>query len=117
MSNSPAVPRRATEALPVAATLSILRTAALLLNELEPVFSARHATAARFDVLDALARLGRPARPVELKERLHVPGQTLTGVFDALERGGLIRRLPHPSDRRSVLVELTSTGRETIDAL
>jgi DNA-binding MarR family transcriptional regulator len=100
-----------------AAVLSILRTAAWLLDELEPTFAAHHATAARFDILDALTQLGRPARPVELKELLHVPAQTITGVLDALERAGLIQRKPHPTDRRSVLVELTAAGRLAVDEL
>jgi DNA-binding MarR family transcriptional regulator len=97
--------------LAVTAVLSVLRTAAWLLEELEPVFAAHHTTAARFDVLDVLAQLDRPVRPVELKQRLHVPGQTLTGVLDALERQGLVRRLPNPTDRRSVLIQITEAGR------
>ena len=111
----PAAPQRATARLQqppvVTAVLNILRTAAWLLDELEPTFAAHHLTAARFDVLDALAQLGQPVRPAELKERLHVPGQTLTGVLDALERAGHVRRIPNPRDRRSVLVEITPAGR------
>jgi len=99
------------------AVLSILRTAAWLLDELEPTFAAHHTTAARFDILDALTQFGRPARPVELKELLHVPAQTITGVLDALERAGQIQRRPHPTDRRSVLVELTAAGRQAVDEL
>jgi DNA-binding MarR family transcriptional regulator len=91
--------------------LSVLRTAAWLLEELGPVFAAHHTTAARFDVLDVLAQLDAPIRPGELKQRLHVPAQTLTGVLDALERKGLLCRLPNPTDRRSVLVEITDAGR------
>ena len=29
----------------------------------------------------------------------------ITGVVDRLERGGYVRRRPHPSDRRSVIIE------------
>ena len=103
--------------LSTVAVLNILRTAAWLLDELEPVFSSFNTTAARFDVLDALTQIGRPARPVELKERLHVPAQTITGVLDALERAGLVRRTPNPTDRRSVLVEITPEGAQTIEDL
>ena len=104
---------------PVAArtTLSILRAAALLLEELEPVFAAHKTTSARFDVLDALKSLGRPARPVELKARLHLPAQTITGILDVLEKKGLVRRRPNPTDRRSLLVELTVTGATTFERL
>jgi DNA-binding MarR family transcriptional regulator len=99
------------------AVLSILTTATRLLEELQPVFAEHHTTALRFDVLDALGRLGRPARPAELKVLLHLPPQTLTGAIDALEGAGLARRLPHPTDRRSVLVELTPEGGAAIERI
>jgi DNA-binding MarR family transcriptional regulator len=35
---------------------------------------------------------------------------TLTSVLDRLEGRGLVRRLPHPTSRRSVLVHLTPKG-------
>jgi DNA-binding MarR family transcriptional regulator len=103
--------------LAVTATLAILRTAAWLLEEIEPVFAAHQTTAARFDVLDALKSIGRPARPVELKERLHLPAQTVTGILDALEKGGLVQRTPNPADRRSLLVEMTEAGAAIFERL
>jgi DNA-binding MarR family transcriptional regulator len=36
---------------------------------------------------------------------------TLTGVLDRLERRGLVERAANPSDRRSILIRLTLTGR------
>jgi DNA-binding MarR family transcriptional regulator len=36
-------------------------------------------------------------------------------MLDRLERSGLVRRRPHPEDRRSVLVSLTEAGVRTID--
>jgi DNA-binding MarR family transcriptional regulator len=36
---------------------------------------------------------------------------TLTAILDRLEGRGLVRRRPHPSDRRSVVVTLTGAGR------
>jgi DNA-binding MarR family transcriptional regulator len=36
----------------------------------------------------------------------------MTSRLDALEKEGLVRRLQDPSDRRSVLVELTEKGRQ-----
>ncbi len=39
------------------------------------------------------------------------PG-TVTSSVDRLEGSGLIRRLPHPSDGRTVLVEITPEGRQ-----
>jgi hypothetical protein len=33
------------------------------------------------------------------------------GLLDTLQRQGLVRRIPHPGDRRMLLIELTETGR------
>jgi DNA-binding MarR family transcriptional regulator len=99
------------------AVLSIMRTAVWLLDELEPVFTAHRTTAARFDVLETLSALGRPVRPVEIRDELHVPAQTITGTLDSLEQEGMIRRLPNPSDRRSILVELTTSGAALVNKI
>ncbi len=47
----------------------------------------------------------------ELSERTETDRTTLGGLVDRLEKGGLIERRPHPSDRRSFLVYLTAAGR------
>src|SRR6266536_1409220 len=36
---------------------------------------------------------------------------TLTSILDRLERRELVRRMPHPSSRRSTMLELTEQGR------
>ncbi|MBI4004482.1 MAG: MarR family transcriptional regulator [Candidatus Omnitrophica bacterium] len=45
-----------------------------------------------------------------LSRSLHVSLPTVSGIVDRLSRAGYVRRLPHPSDRRQVLVELTAKG-------
>lgn len=35
---------------------------------------------------------------------------TMTGLIDVLERKGLVRRVPNPEDRRSLLASLTNEG-------
>ena len=52
-----------------------------------------------------------------LAESLNVVPRTITDVFDVLERAGLVRRVPDPSDRRSVHAELTDAGVERIAAI
>ena len=47
----------------------------------------------------------------ELSQRLMVTGANVTGITDQLEAEGLVRRLPHPSDRRAFTVQLTPRGR------
>jgi len=40
----------------------------------------------------------------------------MTNRVDRLERRGLVRRSPDPSDRRGVIVALTAEGRSVVDA-
>jgi DNA-binding MarR family transcriptional regulator len=39
----------------------------------------------------------------------------VTSSVDRLEAAGLIRRLPHPGDGRTVLAEITAAGRRVFD--
>jgi DNA-binding MarR family transcriptional regulator len=48
---------------------------------------------------------------------LEVTPRNITGLVDGLEGAGLVRRVPHPSDRRAALVELTVAGRRLTDTL
>ena len=47
----------------------------------------------------------------ELSQRLMVTGGNVTGITDQLEAEGLVKRAPHPSDRRAFAVQLTPAGR------
>src|SRR4051812_150114 len=69
------------------------------------------------DVLFTLRRAGAPHRlsPSALSASLLVSSGTLTNRLDRLERKGLIRRVPHPTDRRSTEVELTPSTVALLD--
>lgn len=71
-----------------------------------------------FDVLSALRRAGEPYRlsPGRLVQETLVTSGTMTNRVDRLERRGLVARSPAPTDRRGVLVTLTSEGRSRVDA-
>lgn len=61
----------------------------------------------------ALRRLA--AEPLTLRglaERLQADPPYVTLMIDDLEKRGLVRRKPHPDDRRAKLVELTAAGRK-----
>ena len=65
----------------------------------------------------ALGALHCAAEPIimsELGEELGVTSRNVTKLVDELETEGLVRRLPHPSDRRATMVELTKEGQEKI---
>jgi DNA-binding MarR family transcriptional regulator len=69
------------------------------------------------DVLSALRRVGPPYRmsATELARWVLLSSGGMTGRLDRMEEAGLVRRRPDPSDRRGVLIELTSKGRAVID--
>ncbi|MER5603334.1 MarR family winged helix-turn-helix transcriptional regulator [Streptomyces sp. NPDC002265] len=68
-------------------------------------------TVARLRALRFLAHSPEPLRMRDLSDMLGIAARTATSLVDALERDGLVVRLPHPSDRRSHLLALTDAGR------
>ena len=65
---------------------------------------------AKFNVLTQLLDDSLPLR--ELAARLTCVRSNITQLVDRLEADGLVRRVDDPSDRRSILAEITPTGRE-----
>jgi DNA-binding MarR family transcriptional regulator len=51
-----------------------------------------------------------PAIMRNLGDQLGVSPRNMTAMVDALEDAALVRRRPHPTDRRATLVELTPAG-------
>jgi DNA-binding MarR family transcriptional regulator len=70
-----------------------------------------------FQVLAIIEGAREPLGPSEIAERLLVTTGTMTSLLDTLERRGLIERLPHPDDRRRVLVDITPEGQAIVDEL
>lgn len=60
--------------------------------------------------LRTIAHADHPLRIVALAERLGIVPRSATAVVDDLERAGLVTRHPDPTDRRSVLVQLSPAG-------
>ncbi|MFZ0214789.1 MAG: MarR family transcriptional regulator [Candidatus Dormiibacterota bacterium] len=71
-----------------------------------------------FDVLVALRRAPAPHElsPGALLHATLVTSGTMTNRIDRLERRTFVRRRPHPTDGRGVLVRLTAKGSERADA-
>lgn len=96
-----------------------LNEAASLISRerLAPLFARFGLQQGEFDVLATLRRSGAPyaLTPTELYEATMVTSGAMTARLDRLEKAGLIRRAPHPSDRRGVVVELTAKGLALVD--
>jgi DNA-binding MarR family transcriptional regulator len=101
----------------MAAATSVMRAQQILLAELDGVLRPRELTFARYEalVLLSFSRHGRlPLRVIG--ERLMVHPTSVTNTIDRLERQGLVRRRPNPSDGRGKLAEITPKGREVMAA-
>jgi len=51
-----------------------------------------------------------PAMMRTLADELGLSPRNMTALVDSLEAEGLVRRTPHPTDRRATMVELTEDG-------
>ena len=69
-------------------------------------------TYARMRLLGTLHCNG-PQIMSDISDELGVTRRNVTALVDALEEEGLVRRMPHPSDRRATVIELTEKGAET----
>jgi DNA-binding MarR family transcriptional regulator len=52
----------------------------------------------------------------DIADQVDLPARNLTAVADTLETEHLVRRTPHPTDRRATLLELTDAGRSAIES-
>jgi DNA-binding MarR family transcriptional regulator len=104
--------------------LAAMATVARLLNLARQIEGRLAAFAGEYglsipeaDVLFTLRRSGSPYRlsPSAISEALLVPSGTMTNRLDRLERKALIERVRHPTDRRSMEVQLTRDGLKLTD--
>jgi DNA-binding MarR family transcriptional regulator len=56
------------------------------------------------------------ATPKVVAEHLGLTTGAMTTLTDRIEQRGLVRRVPNPDDRRSLMLELTPAGRELMQA-
>jgi DNA-binding MarR family transcriptional regulator len=95
--------------------MNLVRTGDLVLARVAATLQPLGVSPAGGLVLGLLKDAGQPCSPNHISERLIVSRATVTGVLDTLVKRGLVRREPHPSDRRMVLVHLTKAGSRMAD--
>lgn len=98
-----------------AAALSTLRSAVMRLGRrLRNQRVEESLTPTEMQVLATLARCGS-ATPGELARKEHVQPPSMTRIVAMLEEKGLVRREPHPDDRRQVVVSSTEQAESILD--
>jgi hypothetical protein len=90
----------------------LLKHAQLQLTELiGPALAPYGIDGRELAVLNAIADKASLSQQ-EVARGLGIDRTTMVAMVDALERKGLVRRNPHPADRRKNTVELTAAGRD-----
>ena len=96
----------------------ITRLEKLIRPRLDAVFAQHDLESWEFDVLATLLRNGEPHQltPGQLLDSMMITSGAMTNRIDRLERRGFVQRTKSPTDGRQVLVELTQTGLQLVDA-
>lgn len=98
------------------AVTSIMRVQQILQASVDEALKPHGLTFARYEALVLLSFSTRGSLPMRMMgERLQLHPTSITNIVDRLEGDGLVRRLRHPSDRRTTLVEITEAGRAKLD--
>jgi DNA-binding MarR family transcriptional regulator len=95
---------------------TLVRAGSALAGEIDRVVQASLGLNLQIsNTLAVIEGADQPLTPSEISDRTLISSATMTSTLDRLERQGLVRRLPNPEDRRSVLVEVTEAGRGLCD--
>jgi DNA-binding MarR family transcriptional regulator len=71
-------------------------------------------TTLQYTTLSVLGRRRGGLSNAQLARRSYVRPQSMSDVIEALERAGLIERVPHPNHRRVLPATLTAKGRRVL---
>ena len=100
----------------MAVYVAILRSHQLLHSQVNAVMRTFDLSFARYEVLSWLATDPESSLALSwISKTLRIPPATVTNLIDRLEADGLVGRLPHPSDARTTLAEITPEGRRIAD--
>lgn len=101
----------------MAAVTGIMRVQQIIQSAVDGALKPHGLTFARYEALVLLTFSRRSALPMRVMgERLQLHPTSVTNIVDRLEKDGLVKRMPHPTDRRTTLVEITEDGRARREA-
>ena len=97
----------------MAMVTSIMRAHQVLIGRVDRALAGLNLSFARYEVLMLLLFSRKGALPLgKVGSRLQVHPASVTNAVNRLEADGLLQRVPHPSDRRTTLAEITPEGRD-----
>lgn len=98
------------------AVTNIMRVQQIVQAAVDEALRPHSLTFARYEALVLLSFSQRGSLPMRMMgERLQLHPTSITNIVDRLEADSLVRRLRHPSDRRTTLVEITEQGRAKLE--
>ena len=98
------------------AVTSVMRAHQILLARVENSLKPYDLSFSRFELLRLLAFSRAGALPIaKASDRLQVHVTSVTHAIRRLEGAGFVERVPHPTDGRTTLVQITALGRSTVE--
>jgi DNA-binding MarR family transcriptional regulator len=98
------------------AMVAILRTNQAMTASIDATLRTHELTRTGYLLMTTLQLSRDGTRPLgQLSRHLMVHPTTVTVALDQLEKRKLVKRNPHPTDRRTILAVLTPAGQEILD--
>jgi DNA-binding MarR family transcriptional regulator len=96
----------------MAAATSIMRAQQVVLAAVDGALRPFGLTFARYEGLVLLLFTRKGTLPLgKMGQRLMIHPTSVTNIIDRLEAQGLVNRVPHPTDGRTTMAEITNEGR------
>jgi DNA-binding MarR family transcriptional regulator len=100
----------------MSAITSIMRAQQILIAKVDEALKPFDLTFARYEALVLLYFSRHGELPMgKMGDRLMLHPTSVTNIVDRLEHQDLVRRIPHPTDRRTVLAQITEDGRQVVE--
>jgi DNA-binding MarR family transcriptional regulator len=100
----------------MSAITSIMRAQQILIAKVDDALRPFDLTFARYEALVLLYFSRHGELPMgKMGDRLMLHPTSVTNIIDRLEQQDLVRRIPHPTDRRTVLAQITEDGRQVVE--
>jgi DNA-binding MarR family transcriptional regulator len=93
------------------AVTSLMRVHQVLTRRADQILAPIDLTFARYELLVRLYFRAGSLPLTHLGKALQIHQTSITSLVDRLEKQGLIKRTPHPTDRRVTIAQITPAGR------